>query len=163
MSPQGKAKSQQRAKKEVMFFDLLKQDHKKVKDMFEQIEEDEGGEKRKELFAELRSELSEHMQMEENFFYPVLEQSEDTREKVLEAYEEHNVAKTVLGEFSSLDLHDERWEAKIKVLQDIVDHHVQEEEKEVFKTAQKTLEKDQIKQITDQIRQQKSGAEKKAA
>lgn len=163
MAPQSKTKPQQKGKKESTFFDLLRQDHDKVRDLFEQIEEDEEGENREELFSGLRSELQEHLQLEEKFFYPVLEQSDDTRDKALEAYEEHNVAKTVLGEFSNLDREDERWDAKIKVLREIVNHHLQEEEKNVFKLAKKALEQDQIKQITDQIRQQKSQMEKKAA
>ncbi len=162
MSPQSKSKPS-KAKKESTFFDLLKQDHDKVRDLFEQIEEDEDGENREELFAGLQSEIQEHLQLEEKFFYPVLEQSEAAREKALESYEEHNVAKTVLGDLVGLDKEDERWDAKLKVLQEIVSHHLQEEEKNIFKLAKKVLEPDQIKQITGQIRQQKSETEKKAA
>ena len=88
---------------------------------------------------------------------------EATRDKALEAYEEHHVARMVLDECSGLDKEDERWNAKIKVMQEIVNHHLQEEEKNVFKLAKKELEPDQIKQITDQIQQQKSSMEKKAA
>lgn len=164
MTPQSKSSSKSsKGKKESSFFDILKQDHDKARDMFEQIEEDEKGENREELFSSLQSELTLHMELEENFFYPVMEQSDDLREKAMEAYEEHNVAKTVLGEFSGLDMDDERWDAKLKVLQEIVSHHMQEEEKNIFKLAKKALEPDQIKQITDQIMQQKSAEEKKAA
>ncbi len=162
MAPQSKS-NPAKTKKETTFFDILKQDHDKVRDLFEQIEEDEEGEKREELFAVLRSEITGHLALEEKFFYPVLEQSEAVRDKALESYEEHNVAKTVLGEFSGLDREDERWDAKLKVLQEIVSHHLQEEEKNIFKMAKKALEPDQIKQITDQIQQQKSVTEKKAA
>lgn len=157
-----RGKSKQAAKKEITFFDLLKQDHDKVRDMFEQIEE-EDAEARPDLFSELQSELLTHLELEEKFFYPVLEETEDARQKALEAYEEHNVAKTVLGECSKLDADDERWEAKIKVLQEIVNHHLQEEEKVIFKMAKKIMEKEQIQKITGQIRQQKSEVEKKAA
>lgn len=150
-----------KGKKEITVFDLLKQDHDKVRDLFQQIEEDE--QNKQKLFAGLQSELKEHLQLEEQFFYPILEKSEDLREKAFEAYEEHNVAKTVLGEFSNLDPKDDHWDAKMKVLKEIVNHHLQEEEKNTFKTARKALEKDQIRQITDQIRQKKSEAEKKAA
>ncbi len=152
-----------KGKKEITVFDLLKQDHDKVRDLFGQIEENEEGERREELFSGLKSSLQEHLQLEEELFYPVLEKSEDAREKALEAYEEHNVAKTVLGEFSNVDPKDDRWDAKMKVLKEIVYHHLQEEEKNTFKTARKALEKDQIQQITEQIRQKKSEIEKKAA
>ncbi len=160
MAPQSKLS---KAKKETTFFDLLKHDHDKVRDLFEQIEEDEDGENREKLFADLQSEIQEHLQLEEKFFYPALEQSENARDRALESYEEHNVAKTVLREFSGMSLEDERWDAKLKVLQEIVSHHLQEEEKNIFKLARKVLEPDQIKQITDQIKQKKSETEKKAA
>lgn len=162
MTPQGKAGGKSKAK-ETSFFDILKQDHDNVKNMFEQIEEDEEGENREEMFAGLRSELQEHMQLEENFFYPVMEQSEDLRDMALEAYEEHHVAKTILSEFSGLDFDDDRWHAKMKVLQEVVNHHIQEEEKNIFKSARKALETDQISEITNQIREHKRGMEKKAA
>ncbi len=164
MSPQSKSSAKSKGgKKEITFFDILKQDHDKVRDMFEQIAEDEEAENREEMFAGLQSELQEHLDLEEKFFYPVLDQNEETHDKALEAYEEHHVAKMVLSEFSGLDMEDDRWDAKIKVLQELVFHHLDEEEKNVFKMAKKALEPDQIKQITDQIQQQKSEAEKKAA
>jgi iron-sulfur cluster repair protein YtfE (RIC family) len=162
MSPQSKSKSS-KPKRESTFFDLLKEDHDKVKDMFEQIEEQEEADSKEELFATLHSELQEHMAMEEKFFYPLLEQDESAREKALEAYEEHDVAKTVAAAFKGLDVENERWDAKIKVLQEIVNHHLQEEEKIIFKMAKKMLKSEQIKQITDQMMQMKSQAEKKAA
>ncbi len=156
-----KGRTQQRGKSETTFIDLLLQDHEKVRDLFEQIEEDEEGENREELFPELESELQMHMELEEKFFYPVLQQAEDAREKALEAYEEHNVAKTVLGELEKLKMDDERWQAKMNVLHEIVNHHLEEEEKNTFKMAKKILEKDQIQEITQQIQEQKT--EKKAA
>ena len=162
MSP-AKTSGKSRGKKEVTFFDLLKQDHDKVKDIFQQIEEDEDGENREELFAGLQSELQTHIDLEEKLVYPVMQQSEELREKILEAYEEHNVAKHVLNECSNLDLEDERWEAKCSVLREIVNHHLQEEEKNLFNMAKKALEKEKIQDITNQIQQQKSGVQKEAA
>ncbi|OGW33869.1 MAG: hypothetical protein A2010_16480 [Nitrospirae bacterium GWD2_57_9] len=163
MSPQSKSKSSSKGKKEVTFIDLLKQDHDKVRDLLEQIEEDEEGENRRELFAGLQSEVQEHMELEEKFFYPALEQNEESSDKALESYEEHHVAKMVLGEFSGVDIEDDRWMAKFKVFQEIVSHHLQEEEKNIFKLVKNVLEPDRIKEITDQIRQMKSETEKKAA
>jgi hemerythrin-like domain-containing protein len=163
MTPAKSSKSPAKSKKESTFFDILKQDHDKIRDIFEQIEEDEGGENRQELFAGLQSELQEHLDLEEKTFYPQMEKSEDLRDKALEAYEEHHVAKMVLGEFTGLDIEDDRWDAKLKVLQEVVNHHLQEEEKNIFKLAKKSFEPDQIKQVTDQVLQMKSEKEKKAA
>jgi hemerythrin-like domain-containing protein len=159
MTPQSKSS---KSKANITFMDILKQDHDAVRDTFERIEADEG-ENRGELFEGLRTGLQQHLDLEEKFFYPVLEQNEASADKALESYEEHHVAGMVLGEFSGLDLEDDRWMAKFKVLREIVSHHLQEEEKNIFKMVKKVLEPDQIKQITDQIQQAKGQAEKKAA
>lgn len=163
MSPQGKSSSKSsRAKHENTFFDILKQDHEKITEIFEKIEEDEG-ENREELYAGLRSELLEHFQLEESFFYPILDQNEATHDAALDAFEEHGLVKVVLSDCNSLDPEDERWNAKLKLMKTLVNHHVQEEEKNIFKTAKKALGQDRIKQITEQMMQQQSQAEKKAA
>lgn len=126
--------------------DLLKQDHEKVRYLFDRI----GKSGRKEtstlqkLFTELKDELEIHMEGEERFFYSALEQHEEAREKVLQAYEEHQVAKTLLGTFTSLAVDDERWRAKLQVLDEIVEHHLKEEESEVFKLARRDLERNQM-------------------
>ncbi len=163
MTPQSKSSRSKSSQKSMTFMDILKQDHDQTKDVFERIEEDEEGENREELFTSLRSALEQHMELEEKFFYPILEQNEDTNDKALESLEEHHVAKMVLKEFDSMDLQDDRWMAKFKVLQEVVNHHIQEEEKNIFKMVKKTLEPDQIKEITAQIQQAKSETEKKAA
>lgn len=163
MTPSKTKTSSSKSKKETTFFDILKQDHDTIRDLFEQIEEDEESGNREELFAGIQSELQEHLELEEKIFYPEMEKSEELRDKALEAYEEHHVARMVLGELSGLDKKDDRWNAKLKVLQEVVLHHLQEEEKNVFKLARKSFESDQITQITNQIRQMKSGMAKKAA
>ncbi len=152
----GKSKTRTVQRNGNPLLDLLKQDHDKVKDLFEQIEGDARMESKEELFDQIEKELELHMEGEEKFFYPVLEKSEDARDKVLEAYEEHHVAKTVLSEFEDVDEEDDHWTAKLKVFKELVEHHIQEEEKEIFKMAKKALDRDQIDEITEQIQQQKS-------
>ncbi len=138
------------------FLKLLHQEHEKVKGMLDQLKEtDEKGGERQELFASLKSDLIPHLRGEEKFFYPVLEEAEETKEKVLESYEEHHVTKMVLGEFGGLSQDDERWKAKVKVLKELVEHHIEEEEKEIFRLAKKALDKEQIQEIAQQIQEQK--------
>jgi hypothetical protein len=140
-------------------FDLLKEDHDRVKDLFEQIEDSEDdAESREELFSQIREDLEIHMEGEETYLYPALEEHEDTKEMALEAYEEHHVAKTVLSEVIELDQEDERWKAKMKVLKELVEHHIQEEEGELFKLTKKVLAKEEIQEISDSIEQLKSRA-----
>ncbi len=168
MSAQRKAPSRSRAKSvgrrspakgkgEMDLFSLLKQDHKKVRDLFEQIEEDGEAEMefQGDLFSQIEDELQLHMDGEEGFFYPALEKSEKSHEKALESYEEHHVTKMLLGEFGDLAQDDERWKAKIKVLKEVVTHHIEEEEKEIFKIAKRALGREEIQQIGRQILQQK--------
>ncbi len=152
-----RSKSVSQAKSDMNLFGLLKKDHDHVKDLFEQIQEDGDMEtgSRENFFSQIEEELEIHMEGEEKFFYPALKESEEAQEKVLEAYEEHHVAKTVLEETRDLSQEDERWKAKIKVLNELVKHHIEEEEGEVFKIAKKVLDKDQIQEITGQIQQEK--------
>jgi len=138
-------KGESHGKMEITIFDVLKQDHEKVRYLFDKA----GKSSRKEiatlqkLFAQIEEELQIHMEGEERFFYSALEQNDEMREKVLEGFEEHQVAKTMIGTFQALAVDDERWAAKMKVLNEIVEHHMQEEEREIFKMARKSLDKNQ--------------------
>ncbi|HWW77725.1 MAG TPA: hemerythrin domain-containing protein, partial [Pyrinomonadaceae bacterium] len=110
-------------------FQLLKEDHQKVSGLFQQIEpRTERAEKtRTELFAKLKEELDIHARIEETIFYPAIKQAAETREIVLEGFEEHHVVKMLLKELESLPVDTEQWTAKLKVLQENVEHHVEEE------------------------------------
>jgi len=144
-------------KMEMNIFDLLKQDHEKVRYLFDRIEK--SGKKDlsalQKLFSQIEDELAVHMEGEERFFYTALERNEEAREKVLEAFEEHQVAKTLLGTFTSLAVDDQRWKAKMSVLHENVEHHMQEEEREMFKMARKVLDKNQVQEIAVQFQQHK--------
>jgi iron-sulfur cluster repair protein YtfE (RIC family) len=150
-------KSSSHGKVEMTIFDLLKQDHEKVRYLFDKIEKSGRKDRNalQKLFSQIEEELEVHMEGEERFFYPKLEQREEAREKVLESYEEHQVTKTLLGTFKSLAVDDERWGAKLSVLNEVVEHHLQEEEREVFKMARAMLNKDQAHEIAMQFQQHK--------
>jgi iron-sulfur cluster repair protein YtfE (RIC family) len=130
-------------------FELLKKDHEKVSGIFEKLEPttERGVKTREELFAQLKQELDIHSQIEEQILYPVLKEAEETHDITLEAYEEHNVVKTLLAELDELPKDDETWEAKLTVLKENVEHHVEEEEGEMFKKARKVLSTEQIEAL----------------
>ena len=133
-------------------FKFLKDDHAKVMELFEEVEENGSDEENaKELFAQIQKELQVHMEGEEKYFYPILEQHEEAKEEVLEAFEEHDVVKTMLKGFAKQSPGNDRWMAKIKVLKEIVEHHVKEEEREMFKLARKALDKEQAEDIVDSL------------
>jgi hemerythrin-like domain-containing protein len=138
-------------------FQLLKEDHQKVSGIFQQLEPTtERAEKtRTELFAQLKQELDIHAQIEESIFYPAIKQAAETREIVLEGYEEHAVVKTLLGELDGMDVTSEQWTAKFKVLMENVEHHVEEEEGEMFQKARQVLSEDQITQLGERMEEEK--------
>ena len=117
---------------------LLKKQHKEVKDLFRQALDGEDADRRRELCQRIVQALKLHTKIEEEIFYPaVREVDEKGEEMILEALEEHHVVDLVLAELPDLDPEDERFEAKMTVLQELVEHHVKEEEKEMFKHAGK--------------------------
>ena len=130
-------------------FELLKQDHEKVAGIFEKLEPttERGVKTREELFTQLKQELDVHTRIEETILYPVLKEAQETEDITLEAYEEHNVVKQLLSELDEMPKDDETWGAKLKVLQENVEHHVEEEEGEMFKKARKVLSEEQIEEL----------------
>jgi hemerythrin superfamily protein len=138
-------------------FQLLKEDHQKVSGIFQQIEPTtERAEKtRTELFAQLKQELDIHARIEETIFYPSIKRAAETREIVLEGFEEHHVIKMLLKELEAMPVDTEEWAAKIKVLQENVEHHVEEEEGEMFQKARDVLSEDEIKQLGEQMEEMK--------
>lgn len=134
---------------------LLKQDHKKVKDIFEALEQttERAAKKRSSLFAELNAELSVHAEAEEALFYPRVLKPKTTHDMTLEAIEEHKVVKTLLAELDSDPKDTEQWGAKLTVLKEIVEHHVKEEEKELFELAQKVLSGEEAEEIAAEIQE----------
>ena len=134
-------------------FQLLKEDHQKVSGIFQQLEPTtERAEKtRTELFAKLKEELDLHAHIEETIFYPSIKQAAETREIVLEGFEEHAVVKRLLRELESGEVTSEEWTAKLKVLQENVEHHVEEEEGEMFQKARQVLSEDEINSLGEQM------------
>ncbi|MFL6210310.1 MAG: hemerythrin domain-containing protein [Pyrinomonadaceae bacterium] len=128
---------------------LLKTDHEKVAGIFEQLEPttERAVKTREELFAKLQQELDVHAHVEETIFYPVLKQEAETRAITLEGVEEHHVIKMLLRELAAMQVDSEKWTAKLKVLQENVEHHVEEEESDMFKGAREVLSKEQLEDL----------------
>ena len=137
--------------------ELLKTDHEKVSGIFEKLEETtERAEKtREELFMKLKQELDLHAHIEETIFYPVLKKAEETREITMEGIQEHHVVKTLLRELDATQVTSETWTAKLKVLKENVEHHVEEEEGEMFKQARTVLSKEQLEELGALMEQEK--------
>jgi hypothetical protein len=128
---------------------LLKADHDKVKKMLADGEATtERGEKtRTELFAKLKEEMVLHERIEEEIFYPALKEHPKAKEIVLEGFEEHHVVDEIMGELEATDVTDEQWGAKFKVMKENIEHHIEEEEGEMFKQARQVFDTDELEQL----------------
>ena len=146
-------------------FTLLKADHKKVAGIFEKLEPttERGVKTREQLFAQLKNELDLHARIEEEIFYPALKEADETHDVVLEGYEEHAVVKRLLRELDELSKDDETWGAKLKVLQENVEHHVEEEEGEMFPSARKVLSAEEVEALGERLEAAKAAGKAKAA
>ena len=138
-------------------FTLLKNDHEKVAGLLEKIDAttERAAKGREDLFTQLKNELDVHARIEEEILYPVLEEYDETRDISLEAYEEHALVKQLLEELASAPKDDEHWTAKFTVLKENIEHHVEEEEGEMFKKARKVLSEDDIEQLGERLQEAK--------
>lgn len=138
-------------------FAVLKADHEKVAGILETLEEstERAIKTRDQEFGRLKSELDLHAMIEEEILYPALEESEETREITLEAYEEHRVVKQLLAELEAEPKDTEQWTAKFSVLKENIEHHVEEEEGEMFTKARKALTKEEIERLGEELQEAK--------
>ena len=144
-------------------FALLKADHKKVAGILEKIDSttERGVKTREDLFTQLKTELDAHAHAEETIFYPELERADETHDITLEAFEEHRIVKQLLAELEKMDKSDEQWTARFTVLKENVEHHVEEEEGDMFPKARKVLSKEDQETLGARLEQAKK--EEKAA
>jgi hemerythrin superfamily protein len=131
--------------------ELLIADHEKVALLFEQAEETENDDQKRKLFTQIKSELEVHTHIEETIFYPALREHEDLKDLVLEAYEEHKQVKTLLQEIESLADESEKFGAKLKVMKENVEHHVEEEEGEMFPQVEELMDEARLAQLGKQM------------
>jgi hypothetical protein len=132
--------------------DLLKKQHKEVKALFKKVENTENARERRQLMEQIAQQLQLHTQIEEEIFYPAVRElgTNKAEEMIDEAFEEHHVVDLVLHELPQVDPEDERFHAKMTVLSELVEHHVAEEEKEMFKMAEK-LGKERLAELGMQM------------
>src|ERR687884_380714 len=136
---------------------LLKKDHQTVKSLFDRFEKNPS----KAIADKFLRELAIHSAVEEQLFYHAIRQAaeqeelEEADEKVLEALEEHHVAKWLLAEIEKLDDDDERFEAKCSVLIESVRHHIKEEEGPLFRFVRRLMPREQLDALAQAMRKAK--------
>lgn len=130
--------------KNVNAISMLKEQHREVADLFEEFEEaKDDAEAKERLFTEIADKLVVHATIEERHFYPAVK-AKRTEDILLESLEEHLSIKRVLADLLDLDATDATFAAKVKVLQEQVEHHVEEEEEELFPKVKKALDEDEL-------------------
>jgi len=130
--------------------DLLKAQHEEVKGLLAKIEEEGTGERAEALFQEIADNLAAHATIEEKIFYPAAYESQ-TEDLLKEAVEEHLSIKRLVADLLEMTPEDDNFTAKITVLQEQVEHHVEEEEGELFKSAKKDLGAGRLKELGEQM------------
>ena len=141
---------------------LLKNDHAKVKKLLTELESttERGVKTRSELFATIKGELTVHEIIEEEIFYPELKAHPKAKDIVLEGFEEHHVVDLLMGELESLDVSDEAWGAKAIVMKENIEHHIEEEEGEMFKIARGVFETEELKELGSRMEARKESAQR---
>jgi hemerythrin-like domain-containing protein len=139
---------------------LLKEDHKKVKGLLGDLEKSSmrGGPRAQKLVAQIDKELEIHTTIEEEIFYPAFRDavtSKDDRKMYYEAKEEHHVVKLVMPEVKEGGMAIEEFAAKCKVLKELVEHHADEEEKEMFPEARKVLGRAELRELGERMAERK--------
>lgn len=119
---------------------MLKDDHKKVKGLFEEFEKAEQGSAKRRIVRATIGELRVHAEIEEEILYPALRKALAEEGKVDEAEEEHHVMKLLLAELEKMRPGGERYDAKYTVLSESVKHHIEEEESDIFPEAESKID-----------------------
>jgi hemerythrin superfamily protein len=128
----------------------LKSDHRAVKQLFEDFEKARTAAKKRDIFEEIADKLAVHSTIEERHFYPAAK-AKNTEDMLLEAAEEHLSVKRLISDLLELAPSDDTFDAKVKVLQEQVEHHVKEEEGELFPAVKKLLDKETLDALEQEM------------
>jgi len=144
--------------------ELLKKDHDTVKELFEKAEGNNNEKQQKQLFEQIKAELETHTHIEETIFYPAVEKFDELKDMVLESLEEHKQVKTLLREMENLTEDSEKFEPKLKVLMENVEHHAEEEEEgKMFPKVRKLMDTETLEQLGEELEAAKDKQLRKAS
>ncbi|MFY9588057.1 MAG: hemerythrin domain-containing protein [Actinomycetota bacterium] len=139
---------------------LIKQDHDRFKKLMKEIHEttERAVKTRDEQFAKFESEIKAHERMEEEIFYPALLEHPKAKEIVLEGFEEHHAADVLLAELEDVPVDDEHWGAKFNVIKENIEHHMEEEEGDMFKKARSLLDDRELEELGARMEESKKAS-----
>jgi hypothetical protein len=139
---------------------LLEHDHRTLERLLGELESttERGVKTRTELFATIKGELMVHEAIEEEIFYPELKDHPKARDIVLEGYEEHHVVDLLMGELEALPVDDEMWGAKAQVMKENIEHHIEEEETDMFVKARQVFDRAELEDLGTRMQARKDAA-----
>jgi hemerythrin superfamily protein len=142
--------------------EFLKEDHRKVKTLFQEMRKTSDRSKQKEIFDKIDTELEMHTHIEETIFYPAIEEQEELKDMVTQALAEHHQAKELLEQLETLRADDHDFGSKLQQLMEAVEHHVEEEEEEMFPKIREVFDEDELEQLGEDLESAKGAAHRKA-
>jgi hemerythrin-like domain-containing protein len=138
---------------------LLKEDHARARKLLAQLESARGPSRRKDLLERVAEEITLHTTLEEEIFYPAFHDAASRKSddvKYFEALAEHNVVRIVIPDLRMTDAASDAFPAKAKVLKELVEHHAEEEEKELFPRARTLLGAEALARLGARLRARKT-------
>ena len=144
--------------------ELLKQDHQEVKKLLTAATETEDKKEQKRLFKEIKTELETHARLEETIFYPAVREHKELASMVFESLEEHRQVKTLLRDLGRITPGSDKFKAKLKVLNDDVEHHAEEEEEgKMFPKVRKAFSSEELEDLGQELAAAKQKRLRKAS
>jgi hemerythrin superfamily protein len=132
--------------------ELLEQQHRDAEALFDRFENTQDDEQQREIVTQVLRELRMHTSIEEEFLYPAAqERVQGLEDELLEAYEEHHAVELLMDELDGMSPDDERFDAKVTVVKELVLHHVEEEEQELFPEIRDTFSEDELAELGEQM------------
>jgi len=143
--------------------ELLHEDHAKVKELFEEAEGTENQKEKERIFEEINSELETHARIEETVFYPAMQKHQELKDMVRESLEEHKQIKALLKEIHNLKSDSEKFDPKLQVLIENVEHHAEEEEWKMFPKIRKICSQEELDKLGTELETAKNKKQRKAS
>lgn len=147
--------------------DMLREDHDKVRELLSQLSEttSRATKKRSDLLEKIKKEILLHTQIEEEVFYPAFRDSdvEESKKLFYEAKEEHRaVDELVLPDLETTEPGSDEFSGRMKVLKEMIEHHAEEEEKEIFPKAKKVFSKEELEELGQRMAERKQELQKQS-
>lgn len=142
-------------------YERIKQDHEKHRDLLDKIADTQGNsDERKQWFSELKKDVKSHANAEEQTFYAALIEKQEGQEKARHSIVEHEEANELFDELEDMDMSNPHWLPKFKELRHELEHHMEEEEEEVFVLARKLLNDSEAESMTPTFNERKKSEKK---